>query len=95
METLLQAGANPNVLNGRYDTALRAAVVCQELSIVQMLLDSRADTELCKDDPSDGSSPDSVTIGTALYIAMRDRLPEIAHALIAAGADVNTTIPHQ
>ncbi|ODM14818.1 hypothetical protein SI65_09812 [Aspergillus cristatus] len=95
VQQLLSAGADPNLLGGRYDTALRAAVAGGNAEIVDVLIHFAADIYLPS--TTDGADP---TKGRGdrrptLVIACRVGKISIIDRLFSAGADVNAHSPRK
>jgi ankyrin repeat protein len=74
----LNAGANKDAMNNKGYTALKAAVVVENIECVKLLVKAGCDANKVDDE---GHS--------ALFYAVVTNLNEIARALVLAGADVN------
>jgi uncharacterized protein len=97
---LLDNGADPNTLASGY-TALHAAVLRSDVTLVTALLAHRADPNLritrgtpMRRDTTDWNLPKTLIGSTPYLLAARFLEPEILPLLAAAGADRNATLPN-
>lgn len=82
VRALLKKGADPNTKGPRGEPVLFRVLSRGDISDVKLLLDSGADPNLTD---ADGTTPFMYVFGNTRY----DRQIQIAHMLVAAGADVN------
>jgi len=76
---LIDAGANVNSKDTLGRSAMHLAVRCGSKVIVEKLAEAGADLSVASE----------FYLETPLHLALRHNLPDIAHSLIAHGADVN------
>lgn len=82
VQSLIKAGANPNVADDYGETPLMRAIESGHIKNVRVLLKAKADPN-AKDMQGESS----------FFKAVKSRKPEIVKALIKAGADVNAVTP--
>jgi ankyrin repeat protein len=99
-ELLLEKGANPNAAGAGY-TALHAATLRNDLSLVKALLAKHADPDArmtkgtaIRRSNTDFNLPNTLIGATPYLLAAKFAEPDIMQALVAGGANPGATLPN-